>query len=311
MVTKMGIPVIIIKGILESGKSYFIKDSLIRGDFGDLGKVLILSQEEGVEEFDKEFLQEYNACYEYLDKDEWEQKAINDVIRKNKPQVVFLECNEMWGSDVKNPAYFDVQQVITVIDGSTFNTYFQSMRQLFFNMIKESELIIINRCEENEETSKIKKAIKVINSGVEIIALDKLGNQIRLASDLPYDVSKDIIEIKLNEFGDFYVDSFESPDRYENKVVKFECMALFSNELPPKTFVAGRGALTCCMDDIQTIGHLCAYTDSDSIEPESWIMLTARVHYMDFQGETRIVLEYLDSKELPKPTFEQQLVNMK
>ncbi len=306
----MGIPVIIIKGILESGKSYFIKDSLIRKDFGDLGRVLILSQEEGVEEFDEEFLAEYNASYEYLDKDEWESKAINDVIRKHKPQVIFLECNEMWGKDVKNPAYFDVQQVITVIDGSSFNAYFQSMRQLFFDMISESELIIINRCEVSEETSKIKKAIKVINSGVEIIALDKLGNQIRLVSDLPYDVSKDIIEIKLNEFGDFYVDSFESPDRYENKIVRFECMALFSNELPPKTFVAGRGALTCCMDDIQTIGHLCAYTDKDKIKRESWIMLTARVHYMDFQGETRIVLEYLDSQELPKPTFEEQLVNM-
>ena len=55
----MGIPVIIIKGILESGKSYFIKDSLIRGDFGDLGKILILSQEEGVEEFDEKFLKKF------------------------------------------------------------------------------------------------------------------------------------------------------------------------------------------------------------------------------------------------------------
>ena len=43
----MGIPVLIIQGILESGKSFFIKNSIIRGDFGDLGKILILSQEEG------------------------------------------------------------------------------------------------------------------------------------------------------------------------------------------------------------------------------------------------------------------------
>ncbi len=307
----MGIPVIIIKGILESGKSYFIKDSLIRGDFGDLGKILILSQEEGVEEFDEEFLSTYNASFEYLDKDEWEGKQINDVVRKHKPQVIFIECNQMWGSDVFYPSYFDVQQVITIIDGSSFNSYFQSMRQLFFDMIKESELVIINRCEPTQETSKIKKNIKVINSALEIIALDKSGNQIRLASDLPYDVSGDIIDIKLKDFGDFYVDSFESIDRYQNKIVKFECMALFSNELPPKTFVAGRGALTCCIDDIQTIGHLCAYTEKDVINNESWIELTAKVHYMDFQGETRLVLEYIESKELPMPPPEQQLVNLK
>ena len=310
MVTKMGIPVIIVKGILESGKSYFIKDSLIRGDFGDLGKILILSQEEGVEEFDERFLKKFDASYEYLDKDEWEGKQINDVIRKHKPQVIFVECNEMWGKDVFYPSYFDVQQVITIIDGSSFNTYFQSMRQLFFDMIKESELVIINRCEPTAETSKIKKNIKVINSAIEIIALDKLGNQIRLASDLPFDVSGDIIEIGLSEFGDFYVDSFESVDRYQNKIVKFECLALFSSELPPKTFVAGRGALTCCMDDIQTIGHICAYNDKKPVENESWIELTARVHYMDFHGERRLILEYLDSTELPMPTTEEQLVNL-
>ena len=306
----MGIPVIIIKGIFESGKSYFIKDSLIRGDFGDLGKVLILSQEEGVEEFDDEFLAKYNATFDYLDKDEWHPKAINDVIRKHKPQVIFLECNQMWGNDVYYPSYFDVQQVITIIDGSSFTTYFQSMRQLFYDMIKESELVIINRAEVSPETAKIKKSIKVISSGIEVIALDKQGNQIRLASDLPYDVSRDVIRLKLADFGDFYVDSFESVERYDGKTIEFECMALFSNELPPKTFVAGRGALTCCMDDIQTIGHLCSYQDGDNIKPESWILLTAKIHYLDFNGERRLVLEYLKSRELPIPSPEKQLVNM-
>ncbi len=306
----MGIPVIIIKGIFESGKSYFIKDSLIRGDFGDLGKVLILSQEEGIEEFDDEFLTKHNATFDYLDKDEWQSKAINDVIRKHKPQVIFLECNQMWGNDVYYPSYFDVQQVITIIDGSSFTSYFQSMRQLFYDMIKESELVIINRAEPSPETSKIKKSIKVISSGIEVIALDKLGNQIRLASDLPYDVSRDVIRLKLADFGDFYVDSFESVERYDGKTIEFECMALFSNELPPKTFVAGRGALTCCMDDIQTIGHLCSYQDGDKIKPESWILLTAKIHYLDFNGERRLILEYLKSRELPMPSPEKQLVNM-
>ena len=216
----------------------------------------------------------------------------------------------MWGNDVYYPSYFDVQQVITIIDGSSFTTYFQSMRQLFYDMIKESELVIINRAEVSPETAKIKKSIKVISSGIEVIALDKQGNQIRLASDLPYDVSRDVIRLKLADFGDFYVDSFESVERYDGKTIEFECMALFSNELPPKTFVAGRGALTCCMDDIQTIGHLCSYQDGDNIKPESWILLTAKIHYLDFNGERRLVLEYLKSRELPIPSPEKQLVNM-
>ena len=86
-------------------------------------------------------------------------------------------------------------------------------------------------------------------------------------------------------------------------------MALYSNELPPKTFVAGRGALTCCVDDIQTIGHLCAY-ETEKPENESWILLTAKIHYLDFNGGKRIVLEYLKSERLPMPSADEQLVKL-
>ena len=305
----MGIPVLLIKGILESGKSYFIKDSLNRKDFGDLGRILILSQEDGIEEFDEEFLKNNDASFAYLDRDEWESKAINDLVRKYKPQVIFVEMNETWGSDTFMPSYFDVQQVITVIDGTTFEYYFSSMRQMFYDMIKSSELVIANRCDYTQKTSSLKKNVKVINSACEVIALDNLGNQIKLESDLPFDLSKEPIEIGLKDFGDFYVDSFENESRYDNKIVKFECMALYSNELPPKTFVAGRGALTCCVDDIQTIGHLCAY-ETEKPENESWILLTAKIHYLDFNGGKRIVLEYLKSERLPMPSADEQLVKL-
>ena len=305
----MGIPVIVIKGILESGKSYFIKDALIRGDFGDLGRVLVLSQEEGITEFDDEFCKKYNVCYEYLDYDEWLGKQINDLVRKHKPQVVFIEQNQTW-QNVFMPSYFDVQQVITVIDGSTFNVYFNSMRQFFYDMVKDSELVIINRAEYSQETANTKNNLKMINPSAEIIALDINGNQVTLATELPFDTSGDIIKIGLKHFGAFYLDSIENKTRYENKTVEFECMALFADTLPPKTFLAGRGALTCCVDDIQTIGHICAYTDSDNIKKESWILLTAKVHYLNFNGKEQILLEYLSSKELKKPTFKEQLVQM-
>ena len=52
------------------------------------------------------------------------------------------------------------------------------------------------------------------------------------------------------------------------------------------------------------------HNDKMPVENESWIELTARVHYMDFHGERRLILEYLDSTELPMPTTEEQLVNL-
>lgn len=308
-----GIPVITVRGVLESGKSYFIKDSLVRGDFGDLGKVLILSQEEGLEEFTKEELSPLNVSFEYFDKDSWTDKNINEAVRKHKPHVIFVERNEMWDKEeFKYPSYFDVQQNIAVIDGSSFKEYFSSMRQIMVDMVKECDLVIVNRCDYTENTSNIKKSLKMVNPAIEIIALDELGAQISLASDLPYDLNADEIVLKNEHFGDFYVDSFEQVERYRNKIVTFECMALFSDELPPNTFYGARPALTCCMDDIQTIGHLCALNQGDKVEPEKWIKLTARVHYMQFKGTQgeQLLLEYIKSEEMPLPPFEEQLIRL-
>ena len=46
-----GIPVVVIRGMLEAGKTAFIKESIINKDFGDLGRTLILTQEEGEIEY--------------------------------------------------------------------------------------------------------------------------------------------------------------------------------------------------------------------------------------------------------------------
>lgn len=310
----MGIPVIIIRGILESGKSYFIKDALYRGDFGDLGRLLILSQEEGVEEFDSEFLTSYSASVEYVEKEDWNDKNINELVRKHKPQVIFVECNEMWGQkDIKYPSYFDIQQVMTIIDGTTFNVYFGAMRQLFVDMVKDSEVVLINRCKPIPETSQMKRNLKMINGSAGILALDENGNQLKLESDLPYDLNGEVIKIDLNGFGDFYVDSFEEKERYEGRIVEFECQAMFSKQLPPKTFVAARYAMTCCADDIQIIGHLCSYAGKVVIQNESWIKLRAVVHYVKFRGapDEQLVLDLLDYEIIKQKGYEEGLLMLK
>ena len=129
----MGIPTVIIRGILESGKTTFIEESLLNGDFGDLGRTLILMQEEGEVEFNESALKKCKASVKVMSKiSDWNDKNINEVIREYRPQVVFIEVNEMWDfNSMPLPKYFDVQQVMTIIDGSTFNAYFNNMRQKF------------------------------------------------------------------------------------------------------------------------------------------------------------------------------------
>ena len=56
-------PAVLVRGIIESGKTTFINESLKNGDFGDVGRVLILATEEGEVEYDPAFLAKYNAVF--------------------------------------------------------------------------------------------------------------------------------------------------------------------------------------------------------------------------------------------------------
>ena len=89
-------------------------------------------------------------------------------------------------------------------------------------------------------------------------------------------------------------------------------MAIFNKKLPPRSFIAGRMAMTCCVDDIQLLGHLCAFPKGFSVKNESWVHLTARVHYMQFNGgqEERVVLEMLSANVIKAPSQEEALVQI-
>ena len=301
----MGIPVVIIRGILESGKTSFIIDALKNGDFGDLGKTLILSQEQGEVEYEESELKSLKANFVNIEsKDEWKDSFINDKIREFKPHVIFVEANEMWDFDkLSMPSYFDVQQVMTIIDGTTFSAYFNNMRQKFNDMIKASDIVIINRCKPTPETSGYKRSVKLINQACAVLALDENGKELKLESDLPYSLKDDVINISLEDFGIFYIDTFESKERYNGKIVEFDCMAVFDRKLPKKSFIAGRLAMTCCVDDIQLIGHLCAYKGDLTLKNKSWIHLKAAVHYLNFKGsqEEQVVFDALEITPIDTP----------
>ncbi|MBR6737955.1 MAG: hypothetical protein IKL82_06350 [Clostridia bacterium] len=310
----MGIPVVMVRGVLESGKTYFIKDALLRGDFGKLPKLLIISQEEGVEEYDDEFLKKVNASAVCVEKENWKPEYIHELVRTYKPHVIFVECNEMWGQkDLYYPEYFDVEQVMGIIDGETFSYYLNALRQTFVDMLKECEVVIINRASPTAETSQMKKNVKLINNKVSILALDHNGNKLSLESDLPYDVNAPVISVSLQHFGDFYLDTLENKERYNGKAVEFECQAFFSRKLPPKTFVAGRLAMTCCADDIELLGHLASYSQKISILNESWVKVKAVIHYTKFRGapNEQVILDVISVTPTPAKSQEEGLLILK
>ena len=57
----MAIPIFIVAGFLDAGKTTFIKDALQKDGFSEKGKTLVILCEEGEIELTKDLLDTYNA----------------------------------------------------------------------------------------------------------------------------------------------------------------------------------------------------------------------------------------------------------
>ena len=45
------------------------------------------------------------------------------------------------------------------------------------------------------------------------------------------------------------------------------------------SFVPGRFAMTCCVQDIQFVGFPCSYDGYKALEQRAWVTVTAKVNY--------------------------------
>ena len=127
----MTFPVFIINGFLESGKTTFIIDTLKNDGFYKQGSTLLLVCEEGEVEYDKNELDEYNVYIETFDEvDDFSVDMLYELTEKYHPDRIVIETNTMWDqSKVKFPSTFQVAQIVSFIDFSTFDAYYCNILQ--------------------------------------------------------------------------------------------------------------------------------------------------------------------------------------
>ena len=296
----MEIPVLIVNGILESGKTQFIKELIVDNDFKEDGKTLIILCEEGEEEYDAQFLKENDCSIRVISEQDWNEKTIKKFIKDVHPKTIVVEMNVMWDiASIKFPKFFAIQQQVTVIDATTFEIYFANMRQKFTDMLKFSDVVIINRA--NEETvGGYKRSLKLMAQGARFFMFSHSGQELHPADDLPFDLTKEVIEVNDDDFGTWFIDTFDSPARYNGRVVKVRGFIVKPDDLPPSTVVLVRQAMTCCVNDIQLIGHLLSYNDEFVLKEKDWVEVTAKIHYVTNpnDNEDTCVLEALDMKKI-------------
>lgn len=297
------IPVYVISGLLESGKTTFIKDTIASDDFFTKGKTLILSGEEGEIEYEEEFLKKYNSEIIYFDsQDEFTVLNIQDIVNKSRPNRIVIELNGMWDiSKIEFPINFKVYQFINFINYQTFPIYFNNMRQLFLDYVKQSDVVVFINVEDKEQLENYSSIFKITNSSAQFMVMDEKG----LLSDafkitLPYDIEADIIKINADDYGVFYIDLFENKEKYINKTIDVDLMVFMSKTLPKNTFVAGRMVMNCCSDDIQLFGHLCVNSKKVKLKDRSFINLVAQIKFewSEQYQEEECVLYPISIKEI-------------
>ena len=303
------VPIYLITGFLESGKTSFLSFTLQQDYFQVEGKTLLILCEEGEEEYDEEALKKSNTVVEVIDSEEEltpERLAAMDIL--HQPERVIIEYNGMWlvskFEEMEKPAGWGVEQHITCVDASTFQVYMANMKSLFMDMVRNADMVIFNRCQEEDPLPSYRRSIKVVNQRAEIIFEDEEGELGDLFEDeMPFDIDAPVIDILPEDYGIWFVDSMDHPDRYVGKTVHFKARALKPRGMGSKFFVPGRTAMTCCADDTTFLGYICKSAFAPKIAEGQWVEVTAKVAFekrMEYQGEG-IVLYGGEKAILMKP----------
>lgn len=293
---KKVVPVYLINGFLDSGKTGFISFTLAQPYFQIKGNTLILLCEEGENEYPEELLKKSRSVVEIIEEEEdFTADKLAELEKKHKPDRIIIEFNGMWNSkDISLPSNWKVEQQITTIDGSTFPVYYNNMRSMVADMIRKSEMIIFNRCDTvRDQLNVYKRNIKAVNAQTDVIFEDANGEIDEIfEEDLPYDLNQETIVLDNQGYGIWYLDSMDHLERYIGKKIQFVAMVLKPEKFPKGYFVPGRMAMTCCADDMAFIGYACEYAGAASLKQKEWIKITAAVtkgYFEDYKGEGPIL----------------------
>lgn len=284
-------PVYMINGFLESGKTEFITFTLQQPYFQTQGKTLLIVCEEGENEYEEAVLKKSGTVLELIEEEEeFTPQHLIELEKKHKPERIIVEYNGMWNyKNMKLPWYWKIEQQITIIDGSTFPMYYTNMRSLLAEMVKKSEMIIFNRCDNVSDLNSYKRNIKAVNPSADVIFEDANGeiDEI-LEEDLPYDLKQDTLVLDNNGYGIWYLDCMDHLERYIGKTVEFTGMVLKPDGMKKGYFVPGRMAMTCCAEDMAFLGYACEFPGAEALKQKEWVKVKAKVskeYWADYKGE--------------------------
>lgn len=299
----MDIRVYIFAGFLDSGKTTFINNTLMNPEFYYNEDTLLISFEEGEISYDQSSLQMSNTVLEILDHENFTTLDLQHLALKYHPTQIIIEANGMMDLNVfvKEiiPKDWDVVQVLTTIDTTTFNMYLNNMRSLIYGQVVFSDLVIFNRYQKNIKKSMLRNNIKAINPTAQIIyeLPDGTIDTQTPDNELPFDINNDYLEIKDHDFGIFCMDIMDHPHKYLHKTIKIKGKFIGLDCIIPNGFILGRQAMVCCEEDTSLIGIIAISPLANKLIPNEWILIDGEIS-VSFDQEYQKDIPILTVKHL-------------
>ena len=309
-------PVYLFTGFLESGKTKFIQETLEDKRFCNKEKTLLLVCEEGEEKYAPEQFATDTVVIRVLEgQEQLTTENLTKWAQETKADRVVIEYNGMWLLDAlyaAMPEGWVVYQEFMFADAGTFLSYNGNMRQLVYDKLKSCELVVFNRFKPDMDKMEFHKVVRAASRRADIAYESTDGKVVYddIEDPLPFDLNAPVIEIGDADFAEWYRDLGETPANYEGKTVRFKCRALKRSKMPANTFIVGRHVMTCCVEDIQFAALVCQWDKADSVQDDSWMILTAKLNFKfnKAYGRKGPVLSYVshelcEAPEQPVATF--------
>ncbi len=303
------IPIYVFMGFLGSGKTTFALDTLLKQNFTEGQKTLFLICEDGEVEYDFDQLRRMNIYPEMIDEETLTTDHLLELSKKYNPENVMIEYNGMWELDrifkIRVPKGWTVVQVISFVDATTFDLYVNNMKKVMMDQLRNADMVIFNRCNEKTRKTEYRRSIRAVNRRAQIIFEGENGevdNGMDGEIELPFDTSGPRIELSEEDFGLFYADAADNPDKYVGKTVHFKAQAHRPSTYKDNTFVPGRFAMTCCAADIAFVGFKTYYDKARTLKDRDWIMVEGKIkkeYYPEFQGEGPVIYATSVAKTSP------------
>ena len=276
------IPVYVFTGFLDSGKTKFIQETLEDPRFNDGEHTLLLVFEEGEEEYDFSTYPHKNVYLEVLDQQTITTKQLQALAKKYKVQRVVAELNGMQlvgDLYMRFPEEWVVAQEVMFADSTTIMAYNANMRNLVMDKLVGAQMVVYNRLKPGADTLELHKLSRAANRRIDILYdyLDGTTAPDELENPLPFDINAPVIEVKDADYALWYRDVTEEPAKYDGKTVSFKGQVALLRRDKNNMFAPGRFVMTCCVDDIEFCGVPCRYDQAKSLEPRSWVQVTAKI----------------------------------